>query len=75
MDPIPPALNNRDQVLPDIHFSTTNKTFHDNKFPNQDLYNDPVSLRNIKALPSYKVNYLYDVVEKVGQFILIYNKK
>jgi hypothetical protein len=64
-DPIPQSLNVKDQVLPSIHFQTTNNTYHDNKFPNQEVYNDPLSLKHIKPLPSYKVNYIYDVVEKV----------
>lgn len=69
-DPIPQALNVKDEVRPDLHFQTTNKVFHDNKFPNQDLYNDAVSLRHGKPLPSYKVNYMFDVVEKVvSQYI------
>lgn len=65
MDPIPPSLNSKSQVLPKDHFTTTANTFHDNKFPNQDLYNDALSLKQVKPLPSYKVNYIYDVVEKV----------
>jgi hypothetical protein len=65
MEPIPKSLNLKDQVLPEVHFQTTKEAFHDNKFPNQDLYNDPLSLRQTKALPSYKVNYLADTVEKV----------
>lgn len=64
-DPIPRTLNVKDEVLPEIHFQTTHKVLHDNKFPNQDLYNDPVSLRHGKPLPSYKVNYMYEVVDKV----------
>jgi len=66
MDPIPPSLNSKDQVLPNIHFATTNNTYHDNKYPNQDLYNDALALKQVKPLPSYKVNYLYDVVEKLN---------
>ncbi|CAF0873452.1 unnamed protein product [Brachionus calyciflorus] len=65
-DPIPQALNVKDEILPEIHFQTTNKVLHDNKFPNQDLYNDPVSLRHAKPLPSYKVNYMYEVVDKLN---------
>ena len=65
MEPIPKSLNLKDQVLPEVHFQTTKEAFHDNKFPNQDLYNDALSLRQTKALPSYKVNYLADTVEKV----------
>lgn len=65
MDPIPPSLNSKDQVLPQTHYTTTHKSYHDNKFPNQDLYNDALSLKHVKPLPSYKVNYMYDVVEKV----------
>lgn len=64
-DPIPQALNTKDQVLPNIHFETTNKVYHDNKYPNQEIYNDPLSLKHTKPLPSYKVNYINDVVEKV----------
>ena len=64
-NPIPQALNEKDEVLPETHFSTTHKAFHDNKFPNQDLYNEPLALRQTKPLPSYKVNYIQDVVEKV----------
>ena len=45
---------------------TTNKTFHDNKYPNQDLYNVPVPLRQVKAQASYHVNYIGDVVEKLN---------
>ena len=70
MDPIPPSINSKDQVLPNIHYSTTAKTYHDNKYPNQDLYNEALALKQVKPLPSYKVNYLYDVVEKV--IILFY---
>jgi len=66
MDPIPPSLNSKSQVLPKDHFTTTANTFHDNKFPNQDLYNDALSLKQVKPLPSYKVNYIYDVVEKLN---------
>lgn len=66
MDPIPKTLNVKDQVLPETHFQTTTKVFHDNKFPNQDIYNEPLSLRQTKALPSYKVNYIFDVVEKLN---------
>jgi hypothetical protein len=71
-DPIPNSLNLKDQVLPDTHFQTTTKVFHDNKFTNQDLYNDPLSMRQIKPLPSYKVNYIYDVLEKVN-FLIIFS--
>lgn len=70
MDPIPASINSKDQVLPNIHYSTTAKTYHDNKYPNQDLYNEALALKQVKPLPSYKVNYLYDVVEKV--IILFY---
>lgn len=55
----------KDEILPKTHFETTNDKFHDNKFPNHDLYNEPLSMRQVKALPSYKVNYMADVVEKV----------
>ena len=65
MDPIPPSLNSKDQILPDIHYSTTNHTYHDNKYPNQDLYNEALALKQVKPLPSYKVNYMFDVIEKV----------
>lgn len=66
MDPIPVSLNTKNQVLPDTHFATTNKTFHDNKYPNQDLYNEALSLKQTKALPCYKVNYINDLVEKLN---------
>jgi len=72
MDPIPPSLNSKNQVLPNIHYTTTAKLFHDNKYPNQDLYNEALALKQVKPLPSYKVNYLYDVVEKVNKFIIIF---
>ena len=65
-EPIPPSLNTKNQVLPDTHFETTNKRFHDNKYPNQDLYNEALSLKQTKALPCYKVNYLNDLVEKLN---------
>ena len=45
---------------------TTNKTFHDNKYPNQDLYNDPIPLRQVKPMANYRVNYIGDVVEKLN---------
>lgn len=66
MDPIPVSLNTKNEVLPDTHYSTTNKTFHDNKYPNQDLYNEALSLKQTKALPCYKVNYINDLVEKLN---------
>ena len=72
-DPIPKSLNVKDQVLPETHFQTTTKVFHDNKFPNQDLYNDPLAMRQTKPLPSYKVNYIYDVIEKVKFFPILSN--
>ena len=59
-------MNRKDEITPEVHFETTNKVFHDNKFPNQDVYNDPLSMRHTKPLPSYKVNYMYDLVEKLN---------
>jgi hypothetical protein len=67
-EPIPPSLNCRNEILPSDFYKTTAKAFHDEKFPNQDLYNDPVIHRQAKAMPSYKVNYIADVVEKVCLF-------
>lgn len=66
MDPIPPSLNTKTEVRPNIHFETTNNKFHDNKYPNQDVYNEALSLKQTKALPCYKVNYLNDLVEKLN---------
>ena len=59
------ALNSKDEITPEIHFETTNKKLHDNKYPYQDLYNDPVGMRHTKPMSNYKVNYIADVVEKV----------
>ncbi len=59
-------MNTKDEVTPETHFTTTHKTFHDNKFPNQDLYNDPVPLRQVKPMANYRVNYMSDVVEKLN---------
>ncbi len=66
MDPIPVSLNTKNEVLPDTHYATTTKISHDNKFPNQDLYNEALSLKQTKALPCYKVNYINDLVEKLN---------
>jgi hypothetical protein len=59
-------LNYKDEVTPEVHYTTTNKTFHDNKYPNQDLYNVPVPLRQVKPQANYHVNYIADVVEKLN---------
>ena len=58
-------MNCGDEVKPETHFVTTTNTTHDNKFPYGDAYNDPVGLRQTLPIPSYKVNYIGDVVEKV----------
>lgn len=66
MDPVPVSLNQKNEVLPGTHYETTNNKFHDNKYPNQDLYNEALSLKQTKALPCYKVNYINDLVEKLN---------
>lgn len=65
-EPVPVSLNTKNEVLPETHYLTTNKNFHDNKYPNQDLYNEALSLKQTKALPCYKVNYINDLVEKLN---------
>lgn len=65
-DPIPVSLNGKNEVLPNTHYATTTNTMHDNKYPNQDLYNEALSLKQTKALPCYKVNYINDLVEKLN---------
>ena len=52
--------------MPQHHYTTTNKSYHDNKYPNQDIYNEALSLKQTKALPCYKVNYINDLVEKLN---------
>lgn len=65
-NPIPKTLNSKDQILPGVRFQTTTDSAHDNKFANDTVYNDPMSMRNTKALPCYKVNYMNDLVEKLN---------
>lgn len=65
-NPIPPSLNVDDEVKPEVFYQTTHKTYHDNKYPYQGIYNEAVGLRQTKPIPSYKVNYIGDVVEKLN---------
>ena len=65
-DPLPESLNKTDKVRPEIRFETTTGTFHDNKYPFQESYNGSLAMKQTKPLPCYKVNYMYDVVEKVS---------
>ena len=64
-NPLPDGLAVEDKVRPEIRFETTTGTFHDNKYPFVDEFNEPLPLKQVKPLPCYKVNYMYDVVEKV----------
>lgn len=64
-DPLPDSLTTGGSVRPEIRFETTTGTYHDDKYPFQDAYNGPLSVKQVKPLPCYKVNYMYDVVEKV----------
>lgn len=66
MNPIPVTLNAKNEVLPNTHYATTTNTTHDNKYPNQDLYNEALALKQVKPLPCYKVNYINDLVEKLN---------
>ena len=65
-NPIPPSLNRKDEVTPEVHFKTTNQQTHDDKYPYQDLYNDPVGLRHNRPMANYRVNYISDVVERLN---------
>ncbi|CAF1605150.1 unnamed protein product [Adineta ricciae] len=63
-DPLPPRLRSADEVTPVQHYKTTNAIYHDNKYPQQETYNDQINIHK-KAPALWKVNYMSDFVEKL----------
>jgi len=43
-EPLPPRLRVADEITPQEHFKTTNSAFHDNKYPQQEIYNDQINM-------------------------------
>ncbi|CAF0916173.1 unnamed protein product [Didymodactylos carnosus] len=41
-DPLPPKLACADEITPEQHFKSTNSLYFDNKYPQQEIYNDQI---------------------------------